>query len=332
MTNDNFLQLFNSESTTMDTGAFLNYYKGMILLSGGNSLKNILNRFMVKTITLHKHTATTSQHEYLTIEVHDTDSENSKTHLVFLERTAFEVVPDSTAIDEAFANHPDSPHIRDTIQAAVVGLLGSGYSAPAKPQTSNQDEIPLLAITPSSSRSSPPTPLSPSYMGVASLASTQAVHRSTESFLAKTRHARDHFVVGRQPSAEYIQGHVMRKHVPRDLSFFSLIVLASIVHDHDPLYSLLKRQCFWFANTIYLVVENLYRYETVVDIGDSSEQYDIRIPPGIYLPDSAGRWMGVLVTKVSEEVVRILGEKFQERYEKEQSDVRFFFLFQLKLY
>ena len=52
---------------------------------------------------------------------------------------------------------------------------------------------------------------------------------------------------------------------PRNLSFFHFIVLANIVHNHEPLYSLLKRRCYSFANTIYLVIENSYKCKIAND-------------------------------------------------------------------
>jgi len=304
----------------MDTTNFLNHYEGLILLSK-NSPEVVLRRFMVKTLTLNKLTTTTSQHEYLSIEVYDADLENSKTHLVFLERTAFDVPPDPTTIDRDFANHPDSHLVHDIIQKLSSRFSSLGHSsAPAIPSDEDQ-MIPLMPITPSSdSLPVAPSP-TPSFAGIASLASTQFVHRFSESFVAKTRHAGDRFVVGRRPV--YGNGQIMRQLEPNGLTFFHLIVLANTVHQHDPLYSLLKRQCFWYANTIYLVVEALYKCQTAADnIGDEALG-DIHIPPEIYLPDSAGRWMGILVTDVSEKVVEIMKRKFEEAYAKVCSKVCF---------
>jgi len=43
---------------------------------------------------------------------------------------------------------------------------------------------------------------------------------------------------------------------------FVLSFLRSL-HNYDPLYLLLKRQCYWFANTIYYVISNTYSCTTI---------------------------------------------------------------------
>jgi hypothetical protein len=84
---DPFVQFLTSPAT-MATTTFLNHYKHLILLSESapNHLDTVLNRFMVTAILLNKHTALTSQHEYLSIDVYDSHSHQS--HLVFLEQTS----------------------------------------------------------------------------------------------------------------------------------------------------------------------------------------------------------------------------------------------------
>jgi hypothetical protein len=75
---------FLTSPATMVTTTFLNHYKHSILLSESalNHLDMVLNRFMVTAILLNKHTALTSQHEYLSINVYDSHFHQS--HLVFL--------------------------------------------------------------------------------------------------------------------------------------------------------------------------------------------------------------------------------------------------------
>jgi hypothetical protein len=43
----------------------------------------------------------------------------------------------------------------------------------------------------------------------------------------------------------------VRQMTPCRLSFFDFIVLANTVHEHAPMYSLFRRQCYWFANSIF---------------------------------------------------------------------------------
>jgi hypothetical protein len=148
---------------------------------------------------------------------------------------------------------------------------------------------------------------------LASLTSAQIIQGSAESFLAKTRCAGDHFIVGQHPKTSYGSGQVIRQFKPRNLAFFDLIVLASVVHDHKPRYSLLKNQCYWYSNLVYLVVEERYssKRETadysIVDEFESS-----RISPDSYLPDSAGQWNGFKVSDIPEDDVKVIEQKFEE--------------------
>lgn len=306
MSTDPFLQFFNSPAT-MSTTTFLNHFKNLVLLSP-HLPENILYRFMVKTVSLNKHTAMASQHEFLSIEIYDTDSQES--HLVFLERTMSDsdLPPDSEITD-----NPYHPFIRRFIQSLPLVSSSCRPTAPADPS----QNIPLLAITPSSeslaSESSSPSP-TPSIRDIASLASMRAMHRSLE-VLSGSRRAGDQFVVGRLPAQDYGGGRIMRQLKPIDLTFFQLIILAQTVHDHDPLYTLFKRQCYWYANTIYDAIQQSYRCE--IGLGDpeaqtnESHESDLRIPLDLYLPPSAGRWKGVLVMAVSHDVVKDVKKKFE---------------------
>ena len=114
----------------------------------------------------------------------------------------------------------------------------------------------------------------------------------------------------------------MRQLQPHGLSLFHLIILANTVHDHDPMYSLLKRQCYWFANTIYHVVACSYNC-TIVQAGENIETEQIRIPPNMYLLDLAERWRGVKVSRVSETILELMKQKFKERLDKESAEVCF---------
>jgi hypothetical protein len=308
---DAFLDLFTSDSsTTIDTHTFLNNYINNILVSK-HCPDDIYRRFMVKSMTVNK-TDTTSQHEFLTIEIYDATQPNSETHLVYLERTATEVEPGpDDPVDSDFANHADSFLIIDVIKSFLS----------SRPAPATSEEIPLvsLPLSPSSSHS-----LGENIsLASTSVASTRAVHRLTESFLAKTRRAGDHFVVGRRPSP-YYTGTVIRQILPSNLPFFDIIILANVVHDHKPLYSLLSKQCFWFVSIIHLVIEAAYDCDPALRV-DHSRSYenelDIRLPPNVYLPDIGGRWKGLLITRVSKTVVQLMKAKFEKRLEEEWSQV-----------
>lgn len=321
---DTILALFNSPRCTLDTSCMLNQLIQSILLTTATivdlnstvdppELEGILNRFMVKTITLNKHT-NSSQHEYLTFEIMDTQDDLGRAYLIFLERTTSDIPRDS----DYFTEHPDSSIILSNIMKIFEP---SGDDYPPAPNNMRDDDIaPLFHSTPPSN-----TSVVSQVMDAASLASAQACYRSAE-ILAKTKTvcANDQFLLGQQSRLTHGRGRIIRQLQPDALSLFDLIILANTVHDHDPLYSLLKRQCYWFANVIYLVVSSTYNCRhDVIQAGDD-EQDHIRIPLNTYLPDKAGRWMGVLVSKVSETVIPVMKEKFEACRAKELTKVFFF--------
>jgi hypothetical protein len=84
MPRDPLQQLFESRTLTMDASSFLEHYRQLVVLSPIDP-EVVANRFMVQSVTLSKHVSVSSQHEYLSVDILDSDNGNS--HLLFLERT-----------------------------------------------------------------------------------------------------------------------------------------------------------------------------------------------------------------------------------------------------
>jgi hypothetical protein len=139
-----FVQLFDSALTmTMDTQSFLNQYFQLILLSD-QVPDHAINRFMVKSVTLNKHTFSISQHEYLTIKISDAYQESPDTYLLFLERTPFSIQLDTSY----FTTHPDSRRVFDAVAPSPSTL-------PLNPNELYED-LPLLDTSSSSPLLPPP--------------------------------------------------------------------------------------------------------------------------------------------------------------------------------
>jgi hypothetical protein len=307
MSSDPFVQFFTSPAS-MTTTTFLNHFKNIILLSESapHHHDGVLNHFMVRTISLNKHTATTSQHEFLSINVYDTRS--TKSHLVFLEQTmSSSALPSDSDSATAATTKPYHQVMRSflrSLASSPSGLMQADQEVEAitlLPTTQSSDS--LDSFTPS------PTP---SFKDAASLASAQVMCKSWDS-LSGRKVAGDQFVMGQHPSQLYGGGQIMRQLRPDNLTFFQLITLAETVHNYDPLYTLFKRQCYWYANTIYRVIEQTHTFsERMSHEPEDPESSDLRIPPDIYLPPSAGRWRGLLVMAVSQVLVMEVRKKFEE--------------------
>jgi hypothetical protein len=107
------------------------------------------------------------------------------------------------------------------------------------------------------------------------------------------------------------------------LTLFELAVLADAVHDHDPLYSTLNSQCYWFARVICAVVEREYACSVVRGKQEPLSTDDISIPINNYLPDLGGRFTGILINRVEEAVVTAIASNFRKYLQEKQEEVCF---------
>jgi hypothetical protein len=112
----------------------------------------------------------------------------------------------------------------------------------------------------------------------------------------------------------------IRRFYPQDLPLFDLVLLADVVHDKAPIYSLFANQCYWYANILFEAVIQRYSLSSAarrpVDTDpyptpgpstgpsptgvpapipeiDAPENANLLILPA---PGKAGRWYGVLLT------------------------------------
>jgi hypothetical protein len=329
MASDPALQLVD-HSLTYDTNTYLDKLISLAIVSP--DYQALLNRFVVISMTLTK-TLTSPQHEFLVMMLMDTHISGSAPYLMFLERTKSK--KRLNPID-SFLDHPDNAAVLASIVNTLKELPSSLWSS--LPSTSDsEDELspdsprsaspsdPLLGST---SSPSPSNHLLRNLIDSGTLVSVSVVHTSTESTgKLKLAYAQDQFTGGKDVKATgSVLGQVVWQIQPQSLSLFKVAVLADVVHKYAPLYSLFRRQCYWFAFIICAVIMKIC---TCSSIGspDLHCQEDIRIPPNSYLPDLAGRWMGILVSGVEDAVVKIIIDKYNARCAEKLNEVRCIFLF-----
>ena len=286
MVSDPALQLVD-HSLTYDTDTYLDKLISLAIISP--DYKALLNRFVVISMTLTK-TLTSPQHEFLVMMLMDTHISGSAPYLMFLERTKSK--SQLNPID-SFLNHPDNAavlaSIVDTLKELPSSLLSSLPSTSDSVSESDESSPsdPLLGST---SSPSPSSHLLRDLIDSGTLVSVSVVHTSTTSTgKPKPAYAQDQFTGGKDVRATgSVLGQVVWQIQPQSLSLFKVAVLADVVHNYAPLYSLFRRQCYWFAFIICAVVMKIC---TCSSIGspDLDSQEEIRIPPNSYLPDLAGR-------------------------------------------
>src|SRR6266545_1668084 len=338
MESDPALQLIDHD-LSYDTNEFLSRLISLAISSPDYNA--ILKRFLVQSMTLTK-TVTSPQHKLLALEIMDTQNNSSLPYLMFLEHTKSKELLDSTKF---FLEHPDSTtvleSIVDTLKDIPTTLLSSlpamsdsedesssnstSHSPPDSPRILPSD--PLLGSSSTSSRSSS-NQSNPStfrnLVDTGTLVSIKAIQASADSIgKFKLACAKDQFTGGKdaEGSADTL-GQVIWQIRPQFLTLFQLAILADIVHNYALLYSLFKRQCYWFASIICAVILKICTCTSVSPQG-LRQSDNIRIPPNSYLPDLAGRWMGILVTRVEETVLKIIIDKYEASFAEKKMAVRF---------
>ena len=325
MASDPALQLVD-HSLTYDTNTYLSKLISLAIVSP--DYKAVLNRFVVLSMTLTK-TSSSPQHEFLVLSLMDTDNSGSKPYLMFLERTKSEKRPNPIS---DFVNHPDNAavlaSIIDTLKELPSNCLSSVSSTSDSEDESSPDPSdspptdPLLGATPSH------TSLLRNLIDSGTLVSVSAIHVSAESAgKFKFAYAQDQFTGGNDVQASgSVLGQVVWQIQPQSLSLFRVVILADVVHNYAPLYSLFRRQCYWFA---FIICAVILRTCICSSIGNPNLRThdDIRIPPNSYLPNLAGRWMGILVRGVEEAVLKIIVERYHARHDEKLDEVRCIFLF-----
>ena len=114
----------------------------------------------------------------------------------------------------------------------------------------------------------------------------------------------------------------IRQICPQSLSLFELVVLADAIHNYDPQYTVLKRQCFWFATTLCDVVIGEYDCITVTGSAPSVSRDEVC---NRYLPNEEGRWMGMKVCQPEDRETSVIASNFQKYLQEKENEVHFIF-------
>jgi len=290
---------------------------------------SVIRRIMVKCLTQVKH-----PHEGVIAELIDTDHPDAEPLVIFLGRTASYNRPNPNY----FSSHPNSDTVLESIvhtlkempSSTLASLTTSGSNDSSSSLISLFDFTPPLycpIIDEAESDHEPECNASirlPWFDDV-TLAGAKVLHVSTQS--TRTSHRAEDRFVGSQIVKAYVpslQNLRTIKLKSNSLSLFDLAVLADSVHDHDPLYSVLKHRCYWFAEIVCAVVEKVYPCTTIHSKKYTPVSEDmICIPANDYLPDLAGRTMGMLVCKVEEAVVSVVASNFRTYKEAKRTEVHF---------
>lgn len=322
MNQDSFVQLV--KSPFLSTSIILRLVTNLAVVTPEGP-EVILNRFTVEGITHCKDNVRTPNHELLLIELSDTHIGNER-HFMILERTANPTAHPSDFIKP----RKDSPSVKERLikslketPALFKSLSKSNDSSKPVLHTTSPYQLINNELGPTTTS---PTPSSSqlSLLDATSLASTKLVHGSMQSSFRDYK-AEDMFIGGDNLDhyAQYLRN--IRQIKPKCLSLFELVILADAVHNHEPVYSTLSSQCFWFAKVICDIIEREYICDVKVT-GPSHRGLDDSTPPlpNNYLPDLAGRISGILINEPNKEVSSNLAVSFKNYLNEKRKEVSFF--------
>lgn len=321
MNQDPLLQLIDSISI-FDTQTFLREIIRIAVLSPDP--RAVQNRFVVKGLTHFKDIqATTISHEFILVELADTQRMSSEPLFIVLERS----VSHGLSSQIHFTEHPDSAKVLksivQTLKEVPANLLASA-SRSTESLASSNPLSPYQVVTTDEFELTPSMP-SPSYLlpffDTASLAATSA----TQTPIQSTYRAEDRFIGSKSLGLHANLALNIRHICPQSLSLFDLAVLADTVHEHDPLYSMLKHQHFWFARIICDVVERVYVCTTIASKTNFVSMDDVFIPHNRYLPKLEGRWIGFEISRVEEAISSIMTANFRKYLQEMENEVCFIF-------
>jgi len=298
-------------------------------------------RFMVQHIGVLK-AGSFFRHESLVFWVRDEENGNRFTFLLDRSPSARR----SRATFASFGGCPDSKAVLESIQRAIDNMrsnnklanLSATMTSESIPLTSTSYESPDAVPTPSTSYESSDTAPTPSTPSASYSSPTPSSYIPPLSLVDKiTSSLAQAFAAASQPSQSSSESNeaedkihgidkmdatkCIRRFPPKGLPFFDVVLLAKVVHEQAPIYSLFRNQCYWFANVIFEVIVQLYSRSAsqpgpppvpTLATGTPTDADALLLPAD--LPGEAGRCLGILISDpvVRQTIVTIVSRKFEE--------------------
>ena len=112
-------------------------------------------------------------------------------------------------------------------------------------------------------------------------------------------------------NARYACSENTRVLKPKNLSLFDLVILAETVHNHAPSYSIVGKNCYWYANIVFDACVELFPPDDDFDIQDKGK---------------AGRIRGVKVIETDKDELALVLHKYKKTASELYNTVKIFFV------
>lgn len=353
-------------SLSMDTDAFIYVCWSGVTSSPDPALAlERFKRFKVKNVNLKKKKVA-PEHEFVLITMRDVEDRLDR-HFI-LERTA-DLEADKAQDDsekktiiEEFLGHQDCKKVLDAVlhtllvippAIAIAGaavVAAPALSAPAMASAVVPLTVASALLLNSSQVSSSDLPLTypimePSTNSIIDHATLSVAqffdflsghavsHRISKSLNKPPIDTRadDRWLAGVNiQTSQYGTAQGARSFEAHNLNLFHMALLAHVVHSEYPLYSLFKKNCYWFSNLIYLSAREIdkvlgSRPDLPEDPEDSKDITDsFFLPFYLWMPRVAGCWMGFKICEVQKIVVDRIARLFLKKLEEHERKVCLF--------
>jgi hypothetical protein len=291
------------------TKIMLHYCSNLAMLPQWDSRPpdEILSYFNVKSISHHK-VHQSPEHEFLVIE---TVNPSNKPYRFILERR-LESKPSVVAAEPTYATKllDKSKKLMHTLTTFVV------------PES---ELVSMEAGSSPSYSSSPPFTSDSLSIGDRSMISLVQTSDLLSTSLEKTGlPANDSFRGENSVFTPSYQGQTMEYFKPNHVTLFNIALLADVVHEMYPTYSVVGEQCFFYARVIYTAVKDIFG---ICPSQSSDEGQPLVYDIDLHLTNAGryGRWKNLCVSSMDEETVSKVRAAYLLAYRLQAARVIIFF-------
>ena len=261
----------------------------------------VLDRLSAVYFWLNKNTEP-PEHEYIIIETEDSQEKRKNPHLksisklFILERiTTGAPQPKSTTTNlKINSNHPNTESYQ------LLKSMEKGVLTP--PSTSTPIYPPLSFLSPTHSLGD-----------TLSLSTSESSQVMIDSFDKGDKSAAIDRFVGEgsiTTKRQYVKGQNARQIKPNNLKLFELVILANVVHDFAPNYSLMGKNCFWFCNMMFDAIIEIFHLDELINLKDDERlKKFVPVPIDPHNCAISGRYLGWKVNHTdSEDLSKVIHE------------------------
>ena len=342
-----------SPKSSMETKSFLKLYKMALALNTNSTLIISRLRFSVEKLSYWK-CRDALEHEFLVVEVKD--QEGSLSTKLILERTVkagerggARLVEDEPSKFQTFLRHPKALDLiktlmekggnLDNVPSSIAGkTAATAFTTAAVTLASDmpiasavstavagvalllpfqgKETAPILPLTNPVEVFTPPRH---SILDKATLAGSSKLHSANYFPKPSDIHAHDQWL-GKDylDSPDYANAKLMFEFSPVKINLLQLAVLAEVIQEEYPLYSIFKDQCYWFAHLVCKAILVISSLPTEVP---NAEDHDVEPMFNVGFLNEQGRWKGIKVSDVTPVVLSSVLDKFWRRFDEELETV-----------